>query len=135
MEIFDIDVPETVVWAAVPHAVEATCAEIGLQLSMKTSLKGHTGSAHWHYKRAGQTGTLEITASEFDSRIWLKVHPRRRGNWVPDAVAHLLRTISERLRGETSLSKAVGHAVAASGSDDGATAAVSVVDVGSTPGR
>jgi hypothetical protein len=50
-------------------------------------LSGRAGSHHWHLRIPGRPGTLEL--NEWQSRVWVKVHPLRDGGWAT-ALAHEL---------------------------------------------
>lgn len=56
------------------------CRGRGLVVTSHRELGGRPGSHHWHLRRPGSTGTLEL--SEWQGRAWVKVHPLREGNWV-----------------------------------------------------
>jgi hypothetical protein len=45
---------------------------------------------HWHFKRAGEKGTLEVTWWPKHRKLWFKVADGREGPWI--------RTAMERLR-------------------------------------
>jgi hypothetical protein len=58
----------------------AECVERGLVVRSERELAGRAGSHHWHLGLPGRTGTLEL--SEWQNRVWVKVHPRRDGGWA-----------------------------------------------------
>ena len=55
------------------------CRRRGLVVRSERELAGRTGSHHWHLRMPGRPGTLEL--SEWQNRVWVKVHPRRDGDW------------------------------------------------------
>jgi hypothetical protein len=72
----------------------AECRQRGLVVRSEHELAGRAGSHHWHLGFPGRTGTLEL--SEWQSRVWVKVHPRRDGGWAT-AVAHeLSKSLEDR---------------------------------------
>ena len=66
------------------------CRRRGLIVRSERELAGSTGSHHWHLRLPGRAGTLEM--SEWQNRVWVKVHPLRDGGWAT-ALAH---DLSER---------------------------------------
>jgi hypothetical protein len=56
------------------------CRRRGLVVRSERELAGRTGSRHWHLRIPGRPGTLEL--SEWQNRVWVKVHPRRDGGWA-----------------------------------------------------
>src|SRR5437899_9332491 len=53
------------------------CRRHGLVVQSERQLAGRTGSRHWHLRMPGRRGTLEL--SEWQGKIWVKVHPLREG--------------------------------------------------------
>jgi hypothetical protein len=66
------------------------CRRRGLVVRSERELAGRTGSRHWHLRMPGRPGTLEL--SEWQNRVWVKVHPLRDGGWATD----LARDLSEQ---------------------------------------
>jgi hypothetical protein len=58
----------------------AECRRRGLVVRSERELAGRAGSHHWHLGLPGSPGTLEL--SEWQGRVWVKVHPRRDGGWA-----------------------------------------------------
>lgn len=56
------------------------CRRRGLVVHSERELAGRAGSHHWHLRLPGYPGTLEL--SEWQHRVWVKVHPRRDGGWA-----------------------------------------------------
>lgn len=63
------------------------CRRRGLVVRSERELAGRTGSRHWHLRMPGRPGTLEL--SEWQNRVWVKVHPRRDGGWATDLADEL----------------------------------------------
>jgi hypothetical protein len=49
------------------------CSGRGLVVRSERELAGLVGSRHWHLGEPGRAGTLEL--NEWQSRVWVKVHP------------------------------------------------------------
>ena len=58
----------------------AECSRRGLVVGSEHELAGRAGSRHWHLRRPGQPGTLEL--NERQGRVWVKVHSLRDGGWA-----------------------------------------------------
>ena len=52
--------------------IETACDRQRLDLAMKGTLASYPGSTHWHFRKPGQKGTLELTLYIPDRRIWEK---------------------------------------------------------------
>jgi hypothetical protein len=63
------------------------CRRRGLVLRSERELAGRAGSRHWHLGFPGRSGTLEL--SEWQDRVWVKVHPRRDGGWASELAREL----------------------------------------------
>jgi hypothetical protein len=63
------------------------CRRRGLVLTSERALAGRTGSRHRHLRIPGRPGTLEL--NEWQERVWVKVHPRRVGEWAPALAGEL----------------------------------------------
>jgi len=68
------------------------CRRRGLIVRSERELTGRAGSRHWHLGIPGRSGTLEL--SEWQSHVWVKVHPRRDGGWAR-ALAHELAALRD----------------------------------------
>ena len=65
----------------------AECRERGLVVRSERELAGRAGSHHWHLGLPGRSGTLEL--SEWQGRVWVKVHPKRDGGWATELANEL----------------------------------------------
>ena len=72
----------------------AECRERGLVVRSERELAGRAGSHHWHLEFPGRTGTLEL--SEWQNRVWVKVHPRRDGGWATTFARELSSCLRDR---------------------------------------
>lgn len=79
------------------QVVEAACAAQRLYPTLKGTLKTYPGGIHWHYQKAGQRGTLEITLWPRQRRLWFKVAAGRKGDWNDEAIARLKTSIEQTL--------------------------------------
>ena len=78
--------------------IETACICQGLDLAMKGSLAAYPGSIHWHYRKQGQKGTLELTLYIRERRIWAKIQDGRKAAWINAALPPLRKAIEEQLR-------------------------------------
>jgi hypothetical protein len=86
-------------WERVVAVVEGCCAAEGLQISQKGILTRYPGCTHWHYRRPGQSGTLEITCWPERGRLWFPIRAGRSNEWVEAAVLRLKDMIEETVAG------------------------------------
>jgi hypothetical protein len=56
------------------------CRRRGLVVRSERELAGRIGSHHWHLGMPDRPGTLEL--SEWQNKVWVKVHPLRDGGWA-----------------------------------------------------
>ncbi len=103
MNNYDIDLPIDLDERNVATAVEGACAEAGLCLSIKTSLKKYPGCTHWHFKRPSQRGVLEVTwwpgdADIRPARLWLSVHGNRQSDWISELMPRLGSHMEDQLK-------------------------------------
>jgi len=73
-----IDVP-------VPASVEdalGECLRQGLEVRSERPMAARPGSHHYHLRRPGKPGTLEL--SEWKGDVWFSVNERRDCGWVSD---------------------------------------------------
>ncbi len=73
--------------------VEEACSAIGLELTMKGSLKSLPDNLHWHYKMGKQTGVLEITWMLNENKLILTCKKNRKGDWIIKAVEELKQAL------------------------------------------
>lgn len=96
----EVDVPLTrlVGTCDAQRAVEQVCTESGLVIGLRGALARDPGSFHWHLKRAGETGTLEVSFAPTMNRLWLKVHARREATWTIVAMNELATRLAQLLQ-------------------------------------
>lgn len=76
--------------------IEQACAELGLLIQSKTTLKKYPGSVHWHVKNALSKGILEITLWELQCKAWFSVHENRRAAWIETFIAKILEELDKQ---------------------------------------
>jgi hypothetical protein len=86
----DIHVPHDIDAKRMPPLIEQACAREDLIAATRGTLGTYPGCVHWHFKRAGEKGTLEVTWWPKHRKLWFKVADGREGPWI--------RTAMERLR-------------------------------------
>ncbi|HEU5100036.1 MAG TPA: hypothetical protein VFU22_13500 [Roseiflexaceae bacterium] len=74
--------------AMLPGLIERAMAEAGL-VSSRLELRGYAGATHWHIRRPGAKGTLELTYWPSRGRLWFAIHANRRADWMPSAIDQL----------------------------------------------
>lgn len=71
---------------------EQVCADLGLMLLSRGTLRKYPGCVHWHFKKVGSTGTLEATL--WRGNLWLHVRSNRQGDWTSEAVGSILERMA-----------------------------------------
>jgi len=98
MQEYEFQVPSSAELAVVDSAIEAACIAEGLQLGMKGSLARFPGSIHWHFKKPGERGTLEITSVPQANRVWAQVQSGRRADWIEPCLTQIRHRFAESLK-------------------------------------
>jgi hypothetical protein len=96
MEV-ELQVPDGVQAEAVIRVVEQVCASHDLNRHLKGTLVSYPGSIHWHFKRNGYKGTLEITWWESGQRLWFKVAKGRTSEWILEILPRLKEQMEKML--------------------------------------
>lgn len=81
MERWDLPLP------ADPAAWVRQLAERHGLVVLESTLTKFPGSVHWHLRRAGQIGTLEVTWWPRTDELWASVHSNRRADWMEPILA------------------------------------------------
>ena len=97
-----VEVPSGADLTRADRMVERQCRRIGLMESAKTSLKACPGSVHWHFKKEGLRGTLEVTYWPARRSILISVHQNRKGEWTSRAAKELRSLMDAELKGRRS---------------------------------
>ncbi len=82
-------------WDGMEGQVERAAEALGLTVTMKGTLKSYPGSIHWHFKRGGAKGVLEITVWPKQSRAWIAVQDGRKAEWIEEVLPEFVRQLSE----------------------------------------
>lgn len=78
--------------------IERIAQTFGLIEAMKSPLASFPGSIHWHYKKKGESGTLELTLWPAEKKIWAQVQEGRKADWIFGELPRLRRAIEAALR-------------------------------------
>ena len=82
MQTIEMELPRRANLAQVEKSIDATLAAVGLQVSLRGTLKKFPGCLHWHAKTAGQSGTLELTLWPQQHRAWISIQGGRTAAWI-----------------------------------------------------
>jgi hypothetical protein len=94
METIDIPIPSNHSRIAIPALVERAVSDAGL-LADRLELRSYPGATHWHIRRLGAKGTLELTYWPRVGRLWFAVHVNRRAEWIAPAIDDLKARIKK----------------------------------------
>ena len=95
MQEIGVSLPSEPDFEAVEQLIDRICLAEGLVCRLKSSLKKYPGSRHWHFKREGQAGVLEITLWPQARRLWFILREGRRAAWVDDMIPSLQRKLEK----------------------------------------
>ena len=73
--------------------IERSVSDAGL-LAERLELRSYPGATHWHIRRPGAKGTLELTYWPRTGRLWFAVHANRRAEWIALAIEELRARIT-----------------------------------------
>lgn len=73
--------------------IEGAALRLGLELTLKGTLKALPANTHWHFKKPQNKGTLEITLIQHNSEMILECKKNRFGIWVNEILPLLLKEI------------------------------------------
>jgi hypothetical protein len=94
METVDIVLPAWPSKRAFAARLRIAAAESGPRIAHVTDLATCPGSTHWHIVSPGRAGTLELTYWPEQTKLWFKIHARRRGAWMDNAIPALGAALS-----------------------------------------
>jgi hypothetical protein len=89
MKNLEVAVPASTSLDGLDRLIEACCSREGLHLVMRDSLAKYPGCIHWHFRRPGEKGTLEVTLWPSSRRLWLSVQSGRTAAWIPPMMRRL----------------------------------------------
>jgi hypothetical protein len=92
-----VPVPAGADLAHIEDTVESLCADAGLRQTLKGTLASYPGCVHWHYARARERGTLEVTCWPAQQRLWFKVSAGRAAPWISTLLPQLQTTLAAAL--------------------------------------
>lgn len=95
MDIVEIAIPANYVPAALVARIERAAAEAGLDVGERMTLRTFPGSLHWHLRRPGTKGVLELTYWPIQHRAWFAVHSNRQASWIAPAIERLRVTLEQ----------------------------------------
>lgn len=98
MEEIEFTVPKDGDLTAAPNVIESVCLDMGLSLTMKSSLSTHSGSLHWHFRKQKEKGTLELTVLPSSGRIWASIQSGRRAPWIYELLPKIRREVEGRMQ-------------------------------------
>ena len=97
MQEFEFQVPPFGPLAHLDSLVESVCIAEGIEVGMKDTLASFPGSIHWHFKKRGARGTLEITFYPRARRLWASIQISRRGDWIEPTLTKIKAQIESSL--------------------------------------
>ena len=97
MQTIEIELPRRANLHKVKKAIEATLVAVGLEVSMRGTLKKFPGCIHWHAKSAGRSGTLELTLWPQQHRAWMSIQSGRAANWIPKKLPEVQNALARHL--------------------------------------
>lgn len=94
MRDFPIELRPGASLSNVEAQVEHCCSELGLIRALKDTLAKYPGCIHWHYKKKGVSGTLEVTLWPSKRQLWLTVQEGRRADWIEEELPEVRRRLT-----------------------------------------
>jgi len=96
MRDFPIDSQADADLRKVEAKVERCCGDLGLVQAMKDTLAKYPGCIHWHYKKKGVSGTLEVTLWPYKRQLWLTIQEGRRAESIEEELPKVKQCLSAR---------------------------------------
>jgi len=97
MQNIEIELPRSANLSQVEKTIEATLAAIGLQISLRGTLKKFPGCTHWHARSPGRSGTLELTLWPQQHRAWITIQSGRTADWITEKLPEVQQALQQRL--------------------------------------
>jgi hypothetical protein len=97
MQNIEIELPPRANLSKMEKTIDATLAAVGLQVSLRGSLKKFPGCKHWHAKSPGQSGTLELTLWPQQHRAWISIQSGRAADWITEKLPKLQNALHRHL--------------------------------------
>ena len=74
--------------------LESLFEVLHMTVHTRGTLSKYPGSVHWHLKRSGRSGTLEVTWWPMRDRLWAAYHDNRIGDgWVVTTIQELAASL------------------------------------------
>ena len=100
MQHIEIELPRSTNLSKAEKIIDATLAAVGLQVSLRGTLKKFPGCTHWHTKSPGKSGTLELTLWPEQHRAWISIQSRRAADWIADKLPEIQQALHRHLAAE-----------------------------------
>jgi hypothetical protein len=81
----------------VERAIDDAIADSGLNVALRGMRRKFPGCTHWHLRREGESGTLEITFWPQQHRAWFTIQAGREAAWIDASLRVLLESIRRRM--------------------------------------
>ena len=95
MEEIEVHVNQAGTEERLTSLIEGAATQFGLHIGMRGTLRTYPGSRHWHLRKPGERGTLEVTLWPAGKRVWLSVQAGRRAEWIADILPQIKAWIEE----------------------------------------
>ncbi len=89
MEEIEVHVNPAGIEEKLAPLLEGAVVHYGLVIRMRGTLRTYPGSQHWHVRKPGERGTLEVTFWPAGKRVWFSVQAGRCAEWIADIVPQL----------------------------------------------
>ncbi|MEO7909667.1 MAG: hypothetical protein ABIV47_08470 [Roseiflexaceae bacterium] len=96
MQTINIPLPANHSQLAMLALIEHAIIDAGL-LTERLELRSYPGATHWHIRRLGTKGTLELTYWPTKSRLWFAIHANRRAEWISPTLDDLMARMMQEL--------------------------------------
>lgn len=93
----NIRVPASIASDKIVLVINSAVIDLGLNVTMRGSLKSFPGGTHWHLKHGRGPGTLEITWWPQRRRLWMKIQAGRTAEWIDEIAPRFKQEIESCL--------------------------------------
>jgi len=97
MQIIEIKLKRGTNLSKAEKSIDATLAAVGLQVSLRGTLKKFPGCTHWHARSPGQPGTLELTLWPQQHRAWISIQRGRTADWITEKLPEIQQALDRHL--------------------------------------
>jgi hypothetical protein len=97
MQVIEIKLPRKANLSQAKKSIDATLAAVGLQISLRGTLKKFPGCTHWHAKIPGRPGTLELTLWPQQHRAWISIQSGRAAGWITKKLPEVQKALHRHL--------------------------------------